>query len=452
MSETTIKRVRKLQGAMSLPGDKSISHRAALLSLVCDGSMAIRNYAAGDDCRRTLDAVAMLGATVEIDGSTVKITPPAEGIQTPDRPIECDNSGTTMRLLAGLLAGSDIEVSLFGDESLSNRPMKRIVDPLTRMNAQIRCEEDGTPPLYISPSRLIPIEYTLPVASAQVKSALLLAGLSGRCGVTVRENIITRDHTERMIRHLGGDLAQEDIKAEIIPDPNDPRKKKKVLSTDEYKRALTLNGAVRLTGSVIEVPGDISTAANFITAALLLRGSHVILKGVGVNATRLGFIHTLKVMGAEIALKNKTEICGEPRADIEVHYSKLKPRKISGEQVAAMIDELPLLALIAATLEGTTVVRDAKELRHKESDRIHAIAENLKRMDVKIGEFPDGFAIEGRGDLEGAELDSFGDHRIAMVCAVAGMVAHGKTTVADGDVVATSCPDFMTMLEGLRVK
>lgn len=450
MNDTVIRRAKKITGVINLPGDKSISHRAALLSLLCREPVEVDNYSDSDDCQRSLDAVRQLGGAVEIDGQRVRLTPPAGGLVSPDGAIECGNSGTTMRLLAGLLSGSQVAACLTGDDSLSRRPMQRVVEPLRQMNAAIETSAAGTAPLDIRPGALIPLDYTLPVASAQVKSALLLAGLASGSNVTIREKVPTRDHTERMIAQLGGTITVEDITAEIMPDPIDPRKKIKSLPTQDYKRAIHLTASGPLTGGLIDIPGDISTAAFFIAAALMVPGSHLILKDIGVNSTRNAFINVLKQMGADVAIKNRHEISNEPHGDIEVRYSLLKPRKISGDLIPALIDEIPALAVLASRIEGTTIIRDAGELRHKESDRIASLVKNLSAMGVKVGEFPDGLAIEGSGELNGAEVDSGGDHRIAMAFAVAGLATHGNTVIKNSRAVDISCPRFFTLLESLR--
>jgi 3-phosphoshikimate 1-carboxyvinyltransferase len=445
VSDTQIRRARKLQGLIRLPGDKSMSHRAALLSLLCREMVEASNFAPGEDCARSLEAVAMLGCAVEQQGDVVRITPP-EGMDAPEDDINCGNSGTTMRLLAGILAGSGITARLAGDESLSRRPMMRIVEPLRLMNADISATESGTAPIDIKPARLIPIDYVMPVASAQVKSSLLLAGLASGSDVKVREKAFTRDHTERMIQYLGGKISVEDVAPEIVADPNDPRKRKKVLPIDDYRRTIALIADERLIGGTIDIPGDVSTAAYFIAAATIVPGSHVILQNVGLNPTRTAFINLARQMGANIKTKNRREVSGEPVGDIEVAYARLKPRKISGDTIPNMI------GILAATIQGTTIIRDAEELRHKESDRIRATVANLEAMGVKVGEFPDGFAVEGTGELNAGEIESFGDHRIAMAFGVAGLAAHGKTLIKNSGVVAVSCPDFFGMLEGLRVQ
>jgi 3-phosphoshikimate 1-carboxyvinyltransferase len=447
-----IKKAGKLQGFLNIPGDKSISHRAAILSLLCRDKLEVTNFSDGVDCTRSLDAVDMLGGKVRRDCDTVSLTPPTEGIQALSDVIDCGNSGTTMRILSGLLAGAGITVSLTGDESLRSRPMKRIVDPLQQMNANIKAGEDDKAPLDIGRGSPISIDYTLPVASAQVKSCLLIAGLAGNCKVTVREKMLTRDHTERMINYLGGQVDVEDVVPQVIPDPQDPRKKKRVLPTDEYKRTNTITPTGLLSGGRIEVPGDISTAAYFIAAALIVPGSHVILSNVGLNPTRKAFLDAVRQMGGELSIKNRREVSGEPVGDIEVAYSRLKPRKISGRMIPNLIDEIPILAVLAATMKGTTIIRNAEELRYKETDRIRAIVDNLVVMGVKVGEFPDGFAIEGKGEINGAEIDSYNDHRIAMAFGIAGLAGHGRTIIKNSDVAAVSCPQFFTMLEGLRVK
>jgi 3-phosphoshikimate 1-carboxyvinyltransferase len=452
VSDTQIRRARKLQGLVRLPGDKSISHRAALLSLLCTETIEAHNFAPGDDCGSSLKAVAALGCGLEQDSTTVRISPPSEGMITPEGPIDCGNSGTTMRLLAGILAGSGMTAQLIGDESLSQRPMNRIVEPLRLMNADIAAAEGGTSPIDIKPAGLIPIDYIMPVSSAQVKSSLLLAGLASGTNVIVREKAFTRDHTERMVRHLGGKVSVDDVTPEFIDDPHDPRKRKKVMPTDEYRRTISVDAGKRLSGGTVEIPGDVSTAAYFIAAALLIPGSHLILKNVGLNPTRTAFINITRQMGADIKLKNRREISGEPVGDLEVRYARLKPRKISGDAIPNLIDEVPVLGVLAAAVEGTTIIRDAEELRHKESDRIRATVANLETMGVKVGEFPDGFAVEGTGELNGGEFESFGDHRIAMAFSVAGLAAHGKSVMKDSGVVAISCPNFYSMLEGLRVQ
>lgn len=450
MAEITIHRMSKLTGVVTVPGDKSISHRAALLSLLASAPMEINNFAEGDDCARSLAAVRTLGGTVAQDGSRILVSPPKGGLKPPAETIDCGNSGTTLRLLAGLLAGAGIAARLTGDGSLRRRPMQRIIEPLRKMNAVISSAPDDTPPIETGAGRIVPLDYILPVASAQVKSALLLAGLASGVEVIIREKNPVRDHTERMLQHLGCACSVEDITPETVVDPDDPRRKKKVRSTDEYRRSITLPGRQTLAGGRVDVPGDFSTAANFIAAALLIRGSHVILKGVGLNHTRTAFVTLLKQMGADIVIKNRTVIGGEPVGDIEAAYGPLKPRKISGDQIGGVIDEIPLLAVLASQIEGTTIIRNAEELRRKESDRIAAVVRNLKAMGVKIGEFPDGFAVEGGAELNGAEIDSFGDHRIAMAFAVAGAAAHGRTIISGSEAVAVSCPRFYTMLEGLR--
>lgn len=452
MSEMIIKKAKKLQGAISLPGDKSISHRAALMSLLCEGPLTITNYSDAADCQNSLNAVKSLGGIIQNYGQSLVLSPPPDEIKSPEEPIDCGNSGTTMRLLTGLLSGLQVNATLIGDESLSSRPMKRIAEPLGQMNAEINTTEENTAPIQIFPGTIIPIDYTLPVASAQVKSALILAGLSSKTDVIVREKSLTRDHTERMISFLGGALKVEDVKTNIIPDPLDPRKKKKVLETDAYKRSIFLENNTSISGGEINIPGDISTASFFIAAALLIKDSHLIVKDIGINNTRMGLVKILKQMGAQINIKNRREISGEPVGDIEVFHSKLKPRKISGDIIPGLIDEIPILAVLASNIEGTTIIRDAEELRHKESDRIKAVCDNLSAMGVTVGEFPDGMAIEGRSELEGAEIDSFGDHRIAMAFAVAGLCAHGQTIIKDSDVVSISCPNYFNLLDGLRIK
>lgn len=450
MNKVVVGKAKKLTGCITVPGDKSISHRVALLSLLCKEPIEVTNFAEGEDCQRSLEVIESLGGKVEDSNNNLRLLPPGDGLKSPAQPIDCGNSGTTMRVLSGLLAGSKIYSTLVGDESLSLRPMLRIAEPLRKMNAAIEVSENGTAPITISPADLIPIDYILPVASAQVKSSLLMAGLAAKCPVVVREKIITRNHTEKLIKYLGGNILIEDVKLETVRDPNDPRKKKQRPATDKFKRSIIFSPENLLRGGEINIPGDISTAAFIIAAALMVRGSHVILKDVGINPTRTGFINVLKSMGADIKVKNRRDVSGEQIGDIEVKYSLLKPRKISGEIVPGVIDEIPILAVLAPTINGTTIIRDAAELRVKETDRIKAIAANLSAMGVKTGEFPDGLAIEGSGELNGCELDSFGDHRIAMAFAVAGLAAYGQTIINNSEAVNNSCPHFYEMLEGLR--
>ncbi|MBU8933159.1 MAG: 3-phosphoshikimate 1-carboxyvinyltransferase [candidate division Zixibacteria bacterium] len=443
----TLHPVRKVNGTICVPGDKSIGHRVALLSLLASDSITVTNFPGAADCQSSLQAIGQLGVRVEKDGDTLTLSSPETIQSKPGTAIDCGNSGTTVRLLSGILAGMDGEVTLSGDESLSSRPMKRIITPLTEMGAEI-FSDDGHLPLRIRGGKLLPFEYRLPVASAQVKSALLLAGLASRCSVTVREDIITRDHTEIMIKQLGGELNVRDIKQVLVRDPNDPRKSHRE-SPEPFKREILLSSRAKLTEGTIDIPGDISTGAFFLAAAAIGGGS-VTIENLGLNPTRTAFLDHLKSFGAAVAMTNRKVVCGEPRGTVTVSAGKLKPRRISGSTTVGLIDEIPIVAVMAAFAPGTTIIRDAAELRVKESDRLEAVAHNLKLMGIKCGVLEDGLAIDGSTECSGADFKSFGDHRIAMAFSIASLFAVGPSTIDDESVVAISCPEFWDLLEMIK--
>ena len=418
----------KLSGAFHPPGDKSVSHRVALMSLLARGETIVSGYSPCQDCASTLAAVKLLGGDVisSSDGLCLKGLGGALGESAA---IDCGNSGTTMRLLMGILAGRPGRFELDGDESLRRRPMERVAAPLRLMGAKVDCA-DGRPPVRIDGGGLKGFEYELPVASAQVKSAILLAGLYAEGPTTVHEPGPARDHTERMLRAQG---ARIEVRG----------------------RAVTLYPGGELAGLEVTVPGDFSSAAFFIAAACLVPGSELVIEEVGVNPTRTGFLEVLRAMGAEVAVENRRERGGEPVADIVVRTEggdggpPLRGVEVGGELVPRMIDEFPILAVVATQAEGETVVRDAAELRVKETDRIAAIASELRKLGAHVEERPDGFVVEGPTRLVGARVDSHGDHRLAMSLAVAGLVAEGETIVEGAECIGDSFPGFEETLRGL---
>jgi len=435
-----------VEGSLSVPGDKSIAHRAALLSILASEKVTIRNFPDNDDCRSSLEAAQALGLEVRESRELLDLFPP-EQISAPESGIiDCGNSGTTTRLLSGILAGSNIETTLTGDESLSGRPMKRIIDPISEMGGEL-FSEDGTLPLRIVGRKLTPIEYTPPVASAQVKSAVLLAGLSSGCSVTVREKTVTRDHTERMLEALGEKIEIRDIKPTLMPDPNDPRKRRMVMPED-FKREVKVSTETRFHGGEVDIPGDISTAAFFWAAAAIGRKS-VTIENVGLNPTRTAFLDHLKAVGCKVEIADKETISGEPRGTVTVTGGELKHRRISGDVTVGLIDEIPIVGVIAAFANGTTVIRDAQELRVKESDRLEAVSHNLNLMGVKCGVLEDGLAIEGGRELSGADFLSYGDHRIAMAFSIASLFVTGPSSIDDESCVAVSCRSFYELLDSL---
>lgn len=421
-----------MEGNVVLPGDKSISHRAAMLASIAEGTTQIENYAASADCSSTLDCVEALGVEVARNASTVTIKGRGKhGLSTPLRDLDCGNSGTTMRLLSGILAGQPITTTLIGDESLQKRPMKRIVEPLSLMGANIS-STDGTAPLVVKGRRpLDAIEYQPPVASAQIKSCVLLAGLFGEGVTSVIEPVPTRDHTEQMLRWFGVDVTTENGR-------------------------ISLSGDAVLTARDIIVPGDVSAAAFFAVAAACLDGSTIMMPGVGVNRSRRAILTVLQNLGAKVDVSTISKVCNESVADIRVtggldQGSHRGTPVIRGETIANLIDEIPILAVFGTQLEGGIEIRDASELRVKESDRIATVVENLTRMGAAVTEFEDGMRIE-RSKLHGAVTDSYGDHRIAMAFAVAGLFAEGETEIIDADCASVSFPGFFEMLEAVTVR
>jgi 3-phosphoshikimate 1-carboxyvinyltransferase len=421
-----VRPARRLAGAISVPGDKSVSHRAALLGALADGLTEVQGFLEGEDCLGTLRAVAALGADVTRKGPGHFVIQGVglEGLVEPTDVVDCGNSGTTARLLVGVLAGQPFVTVLTGDESLRRRPMARVMEPLTRMGARVIGRRGGTRlPLAIAGTRpLQPIRHVSPVASAQVKSAVLLAGLWASGPVAVVEPARSRDHTERMLAAFGGEVQMDGEAVTMVP-------------------------GRRLTGRLCRVPGDISSAAFFLGAAVAAPDGAVTVRGVGVNPTRTGVLDVLEAMGARVDVAAR-EGDGEPMADLTAGPARLRGTEVGGALVPRAIDEMPILAVAAGCAEGPTLVRDAAELRVKESDRIRALASELGKMGVAIEERPDGFRVAGRppgsgAPFRGARVSSWGDHRLAMALVIAGLLADGPTVVEGIGCIATSYPDFV---------
>ena len=438
-----LKPARRIEGTLALLGDKSIAHRAALLSILSKGPITLKNFPNSEDCRSSLAAVEQFGVMVVKQGSELILTPPERPSLPENAVVYCGNSGTTARLLAGIISGCSLSATLTGDESLSRRPMKRLVEPLGRMGAELT-DHNGGLPLVIHGHTLLPFEYKMPIPSAQVKSAILLAGMASGCSIRITEKIVSRDHTELMIGTLGGGIEVREIKPVATPDPIDPRRTKMVMP-EPFKREITLSSRATISGGEIDLPGDLSTASFLFAAAAMCKGK-VSITNCGINPTRTGILEHLKAIGCKVTVEDKMTVSGELRAKVTVEGGSLKSRKISGERTVELIDEIPLVAIMAAMAEGTTVIRDASELKRKESDRLAALAENLGRMGVKCGLLDDGIAVEGRREIHGADMLAFGDHRIAMAMSVAALAASGPSSLDNPDVVAISCPGFYELL------
>ncbi|MEW8685332.1 MAG: 3-phosphoshikimate 1-carboxyvinyltransferase [Candidatus Thiodiazotropha sp.] len=420
----------ELNGNLRVPGDKSISHRSIMLGSLADGVTRVKGFLEGEDSLATLNAFRQMGVTIEgPDSGRLTIRGVGvDGLQLPQNPLDLGNSGTSIRLLTGLLAGQGMAVTLTGDSSLSGRPMKRVIDPLSQMGADIGSTAEFTAPLQIHPrTRLQGIDYPLPMASAQVKSALLLAGLFAEGETCVTEPAPTRDHTERMLQGFGYPVRRSGNR-------------------------ICLTGGGRLTGCEIDIPADISSATFFLVGAAIADGSDMVLEHVGINPTRDGVISILKLMGADLELSNQREVGGEPVADIRIRSSRLNGIDIPEELVPLAIDEFPALFVAAACAQGETRLRGAEELRVKESDRIQVMAEGLQRLGIQADPTPDGILIQG-GTLRGGRVESYGDHRIAMSFAMAGLKAANPIEIADCTNVNTSFPGFVSAAAaaGLRI-
>lgn len=418
------KKVNGLRGEIVIPPDKSVSHRAALFSLLTQGTVRVDNFSLGQDCLTSLDLIQKLGAEVERTGErSFKITAP-KIIRAPKEPLYCGNSGTTTRLISGILAGQEFSSTLTGDESLSKRPMKRIITPLEQMGAKIE-HSDFRLPLSFKPSKLDGIYYKSPLASAQVKSCVLLAGLFANGETSFEEPYISRDHTELMLNYLGADIIRNKTRVYI--------KKSNLVC-----RPLT-------------VVGDISSAAFFIAAALITPNSDITIKNVGLNPTRTGIIDVFKAMGGDIKILNQHKVSGEDVGDIRVKYSELRGTEVSGAVIPRLIDEIPILALVATQANSETIIKDAQDLKNKETDRIVATAKVLNEIGGDITPTDDGFIIREKTELKGGvSVDSFKDHRIAMTEYVAGLISKESVEIKDFEWVNISFPEFEEMMEGLK--
>jgi len=423
-STLTVRQARYLRGEISVPGDKSLSHRAVLFSALADGTTVIDGFLPGEDCLCTMRALQAMGCVIEVDSKTRLIVHGVGGkLSPPLEPLDCGNSGTAMRLMAGVLAGQNFSSRLIGDASLSSRPMKRVVDPLRLMGAKIQGRGDKhTAPLEITGAPLTGIEYTLPVASAQLKSCILLAGLFATGTTSVVETTPTRDHTERLLAYFHAPPV-----IDVAPEGK--------------TKTIRVRGGTKLHARDFSVPGDFSSAAFWIAAAAAMPGADLTVTNLGLNGTRTGLLSVLLRMGAHLNENINDSSC-EPFGTVRVYGRKLKGTKIAGAEIPNVIDELPIIAVVAALAEGDTEIRDAQELRVKETDRIAAMAKNLRAFGVEVTEHDDGMTVHGGSPLSGARVASFGDHRIAMACAVLGLFSKGDTVVEDIACIATSYPTF----------
>lgn len=427
MAQVVIKPTRSLKGTIALPGDKSISHRAVMMGSIASGPTLVKNFLASEDVLRTIEAFRAMGIKIKEkgDGALSVDGKGPRGLLQPKSAICLGNSGTSMRLILGILAGQSFRCELTGDESLSRRPMKRVTQPLRVMGAKVSGRDDANfAPLLIEGGGLSPIDYKSPVASAQVKSAILLAGLYASGETRVTEPAKSRDHTERMLKFFGADLSAKDL-------------------------TVSIKGPCKLSGRVVEVPGDISSASFFLVACALVKGSKVTLRSVGLNPTRTGILDILTQMGAKLEVIKEDAKAFEPKGDLVVEGRTLKGVRIGPEMIPRVIDELPIIMVAASLAQGRTVIEGARELRVKEADRISSMAYNLRELGVEVKETEDGILIHGQKSLKGGRLKSFGDHRTAMSMVVAGLLAKSKTTVEDTDCIAISFPGFMETLKEL---
>lgn len=416
-----------LKGEITVPGDKSISHRSVMFGSIARGTTEITGFLQGADCLSTISCFRKMGVEIDNTQDTVLVHGRGlHGLTAPESILDCGNSGTTTRLISGILAGQKFSCTLTGDASIQKRPMKRIMEPLGLMGAQIQSvNHNGCAPLAITGSPLHGIHYHSKVASAQVKSSILLAGLYADGQTQVTEPALSRNHTEIMLRFFGADVTSEGCTASIRP-------------------------AEELYGQKITVPGDISSAAYFIAAALLVPGSELLIKNVGINPTRDGILRVCRDMGADITLINAVYDSGEPVADLLVRHSSLKATEIGGGLIPTLIDEIPVIAVMACAASGTTIIRDAAELKVKESNRIRTVVDNLRVMGAHIEETDDGMIIDGGWPLHGGTIESHLDHRIAMSFAIASLIAEGETTIRNADCVNISYPSFYEDLEALK--
>lgn len=421
-----------LKGKISVPGDKSISHRCVMFGSVAKGTTEVHHFLKGADCLATIRCMRTLGIDIEEKGSSVIIHGKGlHGLSAPSGILDAGNSGTTTRLLSGILAGQTFDSKISGDESLNSRPMKRIITPLTQMGAHISSIlRNGCAPLYITPGELHGIHYNSPVASAQVKSCILLAGLYAEGETSVTEPSLSRNHTELMLKEFGADIRSS-------------------YSLDSTEATASIRPCEELYGQKITVPGDISSAAYFIAAGLIVPDSEILIEGVGINPTRAGILKVCEDMGGDITLLNERIEGGEKIADILVRTSRLHGTEISGGIIPTLIDEIPVIAVMAATAEGTTVIKDAAELKVKETDRIETVTDNLKAMGCDVTPTDDGMIIRGGRPLKGASIHTLLDHRIAMAFSIAALTAEGNTKILDSRCIDVSYPDFYDTFDAL---
>ena len=422
-----LKKSKGLLGELTVPGDKSISHRTVMLGALAEGVTEAEGFLPGADCLSTISCFRQMGVSIHQEGDRILIHGVGlHGLKAPERILDAGNSGTTVRLLSGILAGQNFSSRITGDASIQKRPMKRIIEPLSQMGASVSSVNgNGCAPLEIHGSSLRGIHYHTPVASAQVKSCILLAGMYGQNATSVTEPALSRDHTERMLRFMGASLSSDGRTVSIQPEP-------------------------RLKGKKIRIPGDISSAAYFIAAGLLVPNSEILLKNVGINPTRSGMLNVCRDMGADLTLLNEDTSGPEPVADLLVKSSSLHGTVIEGDLIPALIDELPILAVLAAFAHGTTTIRDAAELKVKESDRIASVSENLRRMGADVTPTEDGMILHGGKPLHGATIETGLDHRIAMSFSIAALAAEGDTKIPDADCVSISYPEFYQDLASLQ--
>lgn len=416
---------KSLKGVVRLPGDKSISHRAAMLASIAEGQSILRNYSTGADCQSTLDCMSSLGAKIQRDGTNVTIQGTGlTGLHAASSPLDVGNSGSTIRMLSGILAGQPFESTLIGDESIARRPMQRVIGPLGEMGCRIDARDGKFTPLILHGSHpLKAIDYTPPVASAQVKTCVLFAGMYADGKTIVRESVQTRDHSEMALREFGAEV-------------------------ESAAGVISIEGHPKLTGREFHVPGDLSSAAFFLVGALLIPGSQITIENVGLNPTRTALLDYLMALGAPIRIRKFEQLSGEMVGDIDVHYEKTKHGVIEGALTAALIDEIPVLAILGAAAGGLTV-KNASELRVKETDRIATVADNFARAGVSIETTPDGFTVPGGQKIRAAAFDSCGDHRIAMAFAIASLISDEVCTIEEAQAASVSFPEFYEYLDRL---
>lgn len=421
----TVEKSKGLNGEIQIPSDKSISHRSAMFSALTGGIVHVQNYSAGADCHSTLNILKSLGCTVDFKSKNEIVINATDAFKVPDLQLDCGNSGTTMRLFAGILAPIGGTYLLHGDTSLSKRPMKRVIDPLEIMGAKIS-HQDYRAPLTITGSELTPIDYKSKIASAQVKSCVLLAGLNTNGSTTFEEPHLSRDHTERMLKYLGADI--------------------------ERKQNRTIIQKSNLVPRDITICGDISSAAFFLAAGAIVPGSQITLKNVGLNPTRTGIIDVLKQMGADIEILDMKVVCGEEVGDIKIKYSQLKAVTIEGAIIPRLIDEIPVIAVLATQAEGTTIIKDAQDLRNKEADRISCLVCELKKIGANIEETPDGLIIQGKTQLKGdSTVECYHDHRLAMSLYVAGLISRKPLIINEFQWVDISFPEFIELISEISI-